>query len=96
MIGRAEPHGEVIRRDEFAVDADRAVGIHLADQPAPQLDRTKAGSEHAGEGAFDELLDATFEPSGAHGGHDSWAIRSGHRGPDRAVRRDERIGELIG
>ncbi len=61
-----QPDREAVGRDR-AAHAERAAGVHLAAQAAPDLDRLEAAAaEGLGEGAFDQPLKPTLEPLQSH------------------------------
>ena len=49
-----------------AAHAERAAGVHLADEPAADLDGLEAAAEGLGEGAFDQPLEPALEPLESH------------------------------
>ena len=55
-VGGAQEDGELIGNDAPAVNIDRAVLLHLADEAAAQLDRSDAGLEGACKHSIDHAL----------------------------------------
>ena len=60
-VGLGQPHPEGIGRDE-AVDAHRALIVHLPSQPSADLDGLEATAEGPGEDPLDERLEPALEP----------------------------------
>ena len=64
VVGQRD--GEVVGHHGAAADADGAVVVHLAHQPAAQLDRPEPALERPGERALDHALEASFEAADPH------------------------------
>ena len=60
-----EMHGEAVRHNG-AAHAERATGVDLAHEPAPDLDGLQATAERLGERAFDEPLEPSLEALESH------------------------------
>src|SRR5690606_26574401 len=65
MVVAGEVHHELVGHDSIAFDVDGAVVVHLADEPAAELDRAN-GVAGTPEHALDHTLQAAFESLHTH------------------------------
>jgi hypothetical protein len=61
VVWGAEQHAEVVGHDATTLDVDRAIVVHVAHQPAPELDGTDRSARTTSEHALDHTLQPTLD-----------------------------------